>query len=300
MVDLRTPFDAVGELTRVGSCDELVRQGSPSHYATGDNLMMWCTRPDLCGLVLWGRMSVAELRLLERVFDSAGADSGIATPCDFVLDARRLHGLDSDLYDALARAAVRRRVDIQRCVRRQAVLRSAGLIGGAVSGLYVGLDAAIEWRVFTELAPALVWLDEPDPGALAARLEQLVAEAVSGSTVLDRLREVLAISSPGSTSLDEVSRRVGVSRRSLQRALHARGTSYRGELYRARVAISQQLLLETDHKIAAIGDRLGFSTEANFITFFRRTTGASPAEWRRRHRDVPARGIPPGRAGAAC
>jgi AraC-like DNA-binding protein len=213
------------------------------------------------------------------VFD-AGAQRG-AAPSDFILDARHLHGLDGDLYDDLARAVTRRLPVIRRRVLRQAVLRSSGLIGGAVSGFYVTLGLELEWRVFTELAPALAWLDEPQLDAVATLLDRLVVEAISGSTLLDRLRDVLAGARGSSMSLGQVSRSLGVSGRSLQRALRGRGTTFRDELYRARIDLGKQLLLETDHKIAVIGSRLGFSTEANFITFFRRATGESPAAWRR-------------------
>jgi AraC-like DNA-binding protein len=302
MVDLRGPIDTAGpELTRLGSCDEMARCGSPGHYATGDNLMMWCTRPDLWGLALWGRMGFAEMRLLERVFDS-GEHGGAATPCDFVLDARRLCGLDPDLYEGLASAASRRLTDIRRRVRRQAVLRSSGLIGAAMSGFYVTLDVELEWRVFTELAPALAWLDEPHPDELAARLDGLVADAISGSTLLDRLRGVLATAGGGPVSLGHASRSLGLSGRSLQRALRQLGTSFRDEAYRARIDVAKKLLLETDHKIAVIGKRLGVSSEANFISFFRRTVGESPAAWRRRNRDrePPPFSEPPCPAVAAC
>jgi AraC-like DNA-binding protein len=278
MLDSRTPFSFRGARSR--------------QYATGERLLFWSARPDLCGVALWGRASFAQLRLLERVFDR-GARGATARRSDFILDVRRVQGLDSELYEELTRAATSRLGDIRRRVRRQALLRSSGLIGGAVSGFYATLGDDIEWRVFGELAPALAWLDETEPDALAARLDGLVAEASSGSALLHRLRDALASAGARPMLLGDASRMLGVSRRSLQRALHQAGTSFRDEVYRARIELGKQLLLETDHKIAAIGGLVGFSTESNFITFFRRATGASPAAWRRGNRD-------PARAGAGC
>jgi AraC-like DNA-binding protein len=273
----------------------MTEQRLPRHYATDDNVMTWCTRPDLCGLALWGHLGFSEMHLLERTFES-GARNGIATPCDFVLDARRLRGLDSDLYEGLAHAARCGLPAIRRRVRRQALLRPAGLLGGVVSGFYVALGSELEWRVFTDLAPALAWFEESQPVALAAGLDRLVEEAVSRTRLIVRVREALA-AGHGRAVLADVSRSLGVSPRSLQRALRELGTSFRDEVYRARIATSKKLLLETDHKIATIGHRLGFSNESNFITFFGRITGESPAAWRRRHRDDPT--VPPRGAGIA-
>jgi AraC-like DNA-binding protein len=237
-------------------------------------------------------VSFAQLQLLQHLFDR-GARGDLARRSDFVLDIRRVQGLDSELYEELTQAAMSRLSDIRRRVRRQALLRSSGLIGGAVSGFYATLGEDIEWRVFSELAPALAWLDEAEPAELAARLDRLVAEASSGSALLHRLRDALASAGARSILLDDASRTLGVSGRSLQRALRDLGTSFREEVYRARIELGKKLLLETDHKIAAIGGLVGFSTESNFITFFRRATGASPAAWRRGNRD-------PAQAGAGC
>jgi AraC-like DNA-binding protein len=303
MANLRRPIDTAAlELRIAGSCDEMLRGGPTRRYAIGDNTMMWRAQSDLCGLALWGRMSFAQIRALERIFDDNSQRLGTAAPCDFILDARRLHGLDADLYEELTQVAGRRLSDIQRRVRRQALLRPPGLIGATVSGFYLALDVEIEWRVFTELAPALAWLGELHPEALAARLDRMVAEAITGSSVVDRVRDVLAARSGGAMLLDEVSRSLAVSPRSLQRALRELGTSFREEVHRARLTTGKKLLLETDEKIAGIARRSGFSSEANFIAFFRRCTGESPAAWRRRSLGevLDSFSPQPDAAGAAC
>jgi AraC-like DNA-binding protein len=254
-------------------------------YAIENKLVLWRTRPNVRGLALCGHIGSSELGLLERAFDHGERD-GFATPCDFIIDARRLRGLDSELYEALAGAVRCRLPAIQRQVRRHAVVRPAGLLGGAVSGFFVALDAGLEWRVFTDQAPALAWFGAPRPAVLAAHLDQLVARLTSGARLVDRVRDTLHAADRGAARLTEVSRALGVSPRSLQRALRELGTSFRDEVYRTRADTSRQLLRDTDDKIATIARRLGFSSEANFITFFRRTTGESPAAWRRRNCDV--------------
>jgi AraC-like DNA-binding protein len=272
------------ERTRPGSCPEIRPPDLVRHYAPADNVLVWRTRPDLCGLVLWGRPTLAELGRLLAAFD-VGARDGAAGPCDLLLDASRLDGLDLDLYEKLERLAASRAGDIRRRVRRQAVVRSPGLLGAAVSGFCAAIGLELSCRVFTGLAPALSWLDEPRPEALSARLDGLVAEVVSGSPLVDRLRAFLAARGRPLATIEQASRALGVSTRSLQRHLHELGTSFRRETHRSRLELSKGLLLDGELKIAAVAHRVGFSTEANFIASFRRKMGVPPAEWRRRRRD---------------
>jgi len=265
------------EHTRV----ELSRLGTST---IADKVLLWRAHPKLCGLALRGHIGSSELRVLEHAFDLRERN-GIETPCDFIVDARRMRGLDSELYEDLMHAVRRRLPDVQRRVRRHALVRPDGMLGGAVSGFFVALDAALEWRVFTDHASALAWFGAPRPEELAARIDQLT-ELTPVERLVDRMRGTLVASDRGPARLDDVSRVLGVSPRSLQRALRELGTSFRDEVHRTRAATGRQVLRETDDKIAAIAHRLGFSSEANFITFFRRTTGESPAAWRRRSRDV--------------
>jgi AraC-like DNA-binding protein len=269
------------ELVRLPTCGDMIRQGPVGYYVTGEHFMIWCTRPELCGVAFWGRLTMAELELLTYVYDH-GEDTNIATPCDFVFDARRLDGLEAGVYEVLARDTASRVANLSRRLRRQAFIRNTGLLGAAVSGFYPVLDVQFESRVFTELAPACAWLEQPDD--LADTLERLIAEAISGSLLLDRMRAWLATRIDTRTNIEIAGRWAGVSTRSLQRHLRDAGTTFKAELDRARLATAKHLLLETDLKIAAIASRVGGSSEANFISFFRRLVGVSPAEWRRQNR----------------
>lgn len=272
------------ELVRLATCGEMIRRGPVGYYVTGEHFLIWCTRPELCGIAFWGRLTMAELELLTYVYDH-GEATNIATPCDFVFDARRLEGLESGVYEVLVRGTASRIANLRRRLRRQAFVRNTGLIGAAVSGFYPVLDVQFESRVFTELRSACAWLDAPDE--LADTVERLIAEAISGSVLLDRMRAWLAARTDMRTSIEVAGRWAGVSTRSLQRHLHDAGTTFKTELDRARLAMAKHLLLETDLKIAAVAVRIGSSSEANFISFFRRLTGVSPAEWRRQNRRDP-------------
>jgi AraC-like DNA-binding protein len=274
------PEPMASSLQRVPSCDDLLRDPF-GKFTVGSNFLIWCTKPELCGIVLWGRVSLAEMALLTRVYDQ-GETCGIALPCDFVFDARRLEGLEVGAFEILVRDVAARVSNLQRRLRRQAFVRSSSIWGAALSGFYPVLDVQFESQLFTELAPALAWLDEPDH-QLAEQLEALIPVAISGSPLVDRLRGWLATQIGQRPSIQDAAHALAISGRSLQRHLHDAGTSFRAELDRARLLLAQQLLLETELKIAAIAEHVGSSSEANFISFFRRMTTHSPAEWRREH-----------------
>jgi AraC-like DNA-binding protein len=259
-------------------------------FASGNNFLVWCTKPELCGVAMWGRLSMADLAFLTRIYDR-GAHGRIAKPCDLVFDARRLEGLEPGVFETVERGTASRIGNLRHRLRRQALVRGSGLLGAALSGFYTVIEADLEARVFTELAPALAWLDEPE-SELCAQLEVLIADAVAGTSFVDRVRACLAMQAGRSPRIDDTARSLAVSSRSLQRRLHEAGTSYRAEVDRARLVLAKQLLLETDLKIAAIAERIGSSTEANFISSFRRLTKTSPAEWRRRTRNEATRADP--------
>src|SRR5262249_10939819 len=80
---------------------------------------------------------------------------------------------------------------------------------------------------------------------------------------------------------------LGVSQRTLQRALRARGTSFRAEARLARVRVACRLLLETSLKIEAIAREVGYVSTSHFAEAFRGQTGVSPRQFRRAHDPMP-------------
>jgi hypothetical protein len=178
-------------------------------FASGRSFLVWCLKPDLCGAAIWGHLSMADLAILTRVYDR-GEHGGIARPCDFVLDARRLKGLESGVFETVERSTAARVDNLRRRLRRQALVRGRGLLGAAVSGFYTVIEADLEARVFTDLAPALAWLDESDSES-CAQVEALIADAVAGMSFVDRLRECLAMRAGGRPAIDDTARSLAVS-----------------------------------------------------------------------------------------
>jgi AraC-like DNA-binding protein len=96
-----------------------------------------------------------------------------------------------------------------------------------------------------------------------------------------RVRAALGARDRELPTLEQMAGELGTSSRSLKRKLADEGTSYSDlvdQLQSAR-AVS---LLASDLSVDEIADRLGYSDGANFTRAFRRWTGQSPREYRKR------------------
>lgn len=81
---------------------------------------------------------------------------------------------------------------------------------------------------------------------------------------------------------DWLCRRLGVSRRTLQRSLALRGTSFSAILQRLLLEDAARRLASRDTPITRIAFDLGYSDPAHFTRAFIRSFGESPQSWRRR------------------
>lgn len=76
----------------------------------------------------------------------------------------------------------------------------------------------------------------------------------------------------------------GINKRTLARRLKARGTSVSAEISAMRQSRAARLLGETDKAVGAIGQDIGYSDPAVFTRAFKRWTGLTPSEFRKKHR----------------
>jgi len=79
-------------------------------------------------------------------------------------------------------------------------------------------------------------------------------------------------------------RSLGMSIRSLQRALAAEDTTFSQAILQVRVEVAQCLLIETEHTCAAIGELAGFSDPSHFTRSFRQESGVTPRQYRDQER----------------
>ncbi|BFM14811.1 AraC family transcriptional regulator [Maricurvus nonylphenolicus] len=87
----------------------------------------------------------------------------------------------------------------------------------------------------------------------------------------------------GDADIINVSKKLNMSSRKLQKMLKDNQTSFREIRDNLRIELAKQALLETDSPIALIAQNLGFSESASFNHSFRRMTGVSPRQYKKSH-----------------
>lgn len=120
-------------------------------------------------------------------------------------------------------------------------------------------------------------------GPVAAALGDLEAERVqlrTSRSFVARVRLALLAGLPAGPALEGVARELQVSPRTLQSRLAAAGTSFQGELDRARLDVARRYLRGTDDPIAWVAACVGFTAAAAFTRFFRAATGVTPRAFR--------------------
>ena len=117
------------------------------------------------------------------------------------------------------------------------------------------------------------WLWDTFEPELRTRLSNL-QEPAGFST---RVRAVLNETIPsGTLDMETVARRLGLSKRTLQRNMAAEGTSFQTVVQEVREKLARHYLSKTKLPVAEISYLLGFDEPNSFYRAFRRWTGTTP------------------------
>jgi AraC-like DNA-binding protein len=132
-----------------------------------------------------------------------------------------------------------------------------------------------------------------------ARYNDVIAlqhlKRIERDDVQGRVREVLLQRLKGrEPSQEEVSERLHMSPRTLQRKLAESGTTYKEMLDDTRHALALAYLSAPQHSVNEVTYLLGFSSGSCFTRAFRRWTGKSPSNWRAGVSASGAEPAPPG------
>jgi AraC-like DNA-binding protein len=111
---------------------------------------------------------------------------------------------------------------------------------------------------------------------LEARIKELAPALATVDPLLDRVRRALSqMLDEKRTDVDELAKRLGTSKRSLQRSLGDLDTSHSEMLDRLRKERAFQLL-DRGLKVADVATELAFTAPSAFFRAYRRWTGTSP------------------------
>jgi AraC-like DNA-binding protein len=118
---------------------------------------------------------------------------------------------------------------------------------------------------------------------VARRNDEAVREylaRIEHGSIVDQVRGKLVKRLADKPSPQEIARALGMSQRSMQRRLHASGTSYEAVLGELRKELACAYLREGRYSVGELAFTLGFEDASAFARAFRRWTGVSPSEYR--------------------
>jgi len=144
---------------------------------------------------------------------------------------------------------------------------------GASSTRVLFGDDTLE-RPYVGSNPALV--------AAGEKMAEVALSEIEGSFSY-RVEQALISSMPGTLlSAEQVAAKLGTSVRNMQRRLASENRSFREIHEQARADFSRHLLKCSGDSIGHISYRLGFADQSSFVKAFKRWTGRTPSEYRRR------------------
>lgn len=126
---------------------------------------------------------------------------------------------------------------------------------------------------------------------LLSQAQRQISALDADQEELPRLRQLIRRHlSSGGVTLEGLARAQGLSARALQYQLENSGTTYRELLDETRTELARAYLCDPDMSLVDVAFLLGFSEQSPFTKAFRRWTGETPGEFRRKH----VRREPPG------
>jgi AraC-like DNA-binding protein len=239
--------------------------------------VMWRASRNLSGIAFWGTPAIEDAAVLVRLLRARHTQGfmDVAT----ITDTRGLVALPPDTLEAMLVYVAARTPRAREQLGRLFALLDAT----PASTLVYGVNAAFGHISVTSAGQSYLSIFEElgveEAAGLARTLEHITANARAEPRMVAALRAHI-IANLASASVATASRALGVSARSLQRALASAGTSFVHELQTSRVRQAASLLTGSDWKIERISAHVGFSSVSHFRTVFQQERGVSPSAYR--------------------
>jgi AraC-like DNA-binding protein len=252
-------------------------------YFIGQGYLVWCAGPTLQGSCHWGRLGRAELLELTRFLTWRPTEVGLDERFDMISDCARVVAVEPEAYQLVSERFPALLPNLAPVVRRLAFVHGGGFLGAVMAGVFPMAYGETNWQAFEDARAAFEWIGTPAAKAAFAEVAELIAHASSTPRIVDEVRRHLR-ACRGASTLVECARALGRSSRSLQRDLADSGVGFRAEVQRARIEAARQLLIESDLKLEAIAESVGFTSLPPFSRAFRQLVGTPPGEFREQQR----------------
>lgn len=248
-------------------------------WTCGDGWVHFCTRkPHLTGALTWGRLHA---EACDALLICSNVTCKMLPRHPALLDGKHSTSVDAVSFRIASEYVLRNAQNLREGVLRFAAVRPRGFAGASAEGFFRIVPAPYPVAVFGERRDALSWLGCDEYTAVVDEIEHLAPLSAASETLVSELRREIRASLVDA-SLSKAAKKLRVSVRSLQRGLHAQGTSFQRELSIIRVRAAQALMLETDLSLTEIAMETGFASSATFSFVFKKSAGMSPSAWRER------------------
>lgn len=119
--------------------------------------------------------------------------------------------------------------------------------------------------------------------ALERHAEELLRKHERTDLAADVRNLIAAMLTDTPPGKEVVARQLGMSSRSLHRALQKADSNYQQLLDEARIARARELLVNTAQAVEEVAFKVGFQSRQSFIRWFKDEVGTTPGDYRQRH-----------------
>jgi AraC-like DNA-binding protein len=256
-----------------GPCQPSEVDGHASgYYVSSRSFAFGVTMHGLAATLVWGVCDANTALELGEVWEPT-LDG---PPRDTLIDVTHLTLVDGAAF-AMFRDALEARREVRaRVVRRQAIVSSGDFGAVFIRGYLAMFPPPYPVREVATVAEGLAWLGHECCGAELAELDACRVDELA------RLRAWLDHAPLEHPTIELAAASLAVTPRTLQRRLASAGTRFASELARARVSRARSLMRDPMRKLSEVALEVGCATPSAFSDLYRRVTGESPSEWRRR------------------
>lgn len=255
------------------SLDDYARRPIGSALA-GASFLTWCATPELVGTVHFGHRDATDARTLLGLYPLA-RHPALHPPLRRIVDGRGLAGIDDEAWTLMAEGLRDELTRLRGLFARQAVVVEPGLSGARKAALLPALGPDDTFRLFTDASEAYAWADPVHGPAAQAMVASICADLGPGD-LEPKVRAFLA-SHLRQADVDRCAAALGLSARSLQRGLRARGRTFRGLLSEERARAAQILLAADGGKIDTVARAVGCSSASQLGVVLRRSGLPAPS-----------------------